>query len=179
MITTHTGAILKFLVRQRGGLRMKYLNFLIMALMIVSVASATETVLNGDYISMETTDTEVVEYCIYEQGAPVDIEVVIDPICQELDNVLGCSGGDVWYPTDFSVTPVEPTTGPDGCVDLVLETTLGEEEVGTFVYTVNGYNGYTYVGAETGTVYVPEFTTVAAIAMVALLGIFVYRKRQN
>jgi hypothetical protein len=157
---------------------MKKLSLIVMAMvLLVSVVAATETTLDDDYISMDYQDVRTVVYCISENENPVDIAVVVNPICKELDGVIGCSAGDLMNPAGFTVVPNEPTTGADGCVELTVTTDLDEETAGTFVYTVNGYNGLTYVGAETGTVEVPEFGVLAAIGVLGLAGLFIYNKR--
>jgi hypothetical protein len=72
--------------------------------------------------------------------------------------------------------PNEPTTGADGCVDLTITTNV-EPNAGTFVYTVNGYNGMINVGMETGSVAVPEFGVLAAIGVLGLAGLFIFNRR--
>ncbi len=144
-------------------------------LVLVGAVAATDTTLDDDYLEMQYNSIATVTYCIFEQGNPVDIAVTVDPICKELDGVFGCSAGDTYNPAGFSVVPNDATTGADGCVDLTITT---QNEDGLFVYTVNGDNGQTYVGAETGSVFVPEFGIVAALAVLGLAGLFIYRKRQ-
>lgn len=159
---------------------MKKLSLMLMlvAVLMIGMVSATTTTLDSDYITMDYSDVRTVTYCISNQNAPVDIAVVVDPVCKELDNVLGCSAGDEMNPTGFSVVPNEATTGADGCVDLTITTSLDEQNAGTFVYTVNGDNGLTYVGAETGSVAVPEFGVVAALAVLGIAGLFIFKRRE-
>ncbi|MFH0875876.1 MAG: hypothetical protein V1859_08105 [archaeon] len=153
----------------------------LIALLVVALSSvfATQTTLDDDSITMAYEDTAVVTYCIEEEGTPVNIAVVVSPVCRELDNVLGCSAGDTMNPTGFSVVPNEPTTGADGCVELTITTTLNENQAGVYVYTVNGDNGTSYVGAETGKVYVPEFTVIGSLAVLGIAGYIAARKRKN
>jgi len=152
---------------------------IMMIVLLVGVVSATTTTLNDDSITMDYSDVRVVTYCISSGENPVDIAVVVDPVCKELDNVLGCSLGDEMNPVGFSVVPNEETTGADGCVDLTITTSLNPDNAGVFVYTVNGDNGMTYVGAETGTVAVPEFGVIASLAILGLAGLFIFKRREE
>jgi hypothetical protein len=151
----------------------------VLALLLVSVVSATETTLSDDELTMDYTDVQVVTFCIENaQGVPQDVDVVVNPVCKDLNALLGCQPADVMNPVGFAVVPNELTTGADGCADLTLTTTLGEGEEGLFYYTVNGQIGGTTVGSETGSVLVPEFGVVAAIGVLAAAGLFIYNKRK-
>lgn len=151
---------------------------MVLALLLVSVAvSATETTLSEDDLTMELVDSETVEFCLYEGGVPQDVTVVIDPVCRDLNEFIGCNAGDEYDPAGFTAVPVDGTTGPDGCVDIVLTTMLDPEDAGKFYYTVNGQVGGTTVGSETGTVQVPEFGIIAAALVLGLAGFYIYKKR--
>lgn len=149
------------------------------ALLLVSMVAATDTTLTDDSITMGYEDERTVQFCMYHKGQPVDIEIIINPVCKELDNVLGCSDGDLINPSGFSVTTNDLTTGSDGCANITIMTSLSEEEAGIFAYTVNGYNGLSVVGAETGSVSVPEFGVLAAFGVLGLAGLFVFNKRKD
>lgn len=161
---------------------MKKLAFLVMAfaLLTVGMVSATETTLVEDSIAMDYEDVQEVEFCIKDQqDNPMDVDVVVEPIWQELTGDSSFSVGDIENPTGFSVVPNEPTTGADGCVMLTLTTDLSEEEAGIFYYVVNGYESgaISAAGSETGTVYVPEFGVIAGALALVGIGLFIYRKR--
>ncbi len=151
---------------------------MMLVLSVIGVVSATNGVLDDEQVTMGYHDVRTVTYCIYENGNPVvGFPVVVDPVCKELDNVLGCSAGDEFNPAGFTAVPASSVTGADGCVDIVLTTNLPQNDGGIFVYNVNGDNGQTYVASETGTVYVPEFSVVAAGLALLGAGLFVFRKR--
>ena len=149
---------------------------MIMALLLVGVVSASNGVLQDEYVTMGYNDTYVNTYCLFDNNAPVaNFEVQIDVVWQELDNVLGYSLGDVANPAGFSVTLLNTHTDVNGCVDLLLETT---EENGLFGYTVGGWNGLTLVGPEDGYAFVPEFGVIAALGILGAAGFFISRKRK-
>ena len=150
---------------------------LIVMLALVGAVSATETSLSEDDVTMNYVDSHVVEFCLFDGGVPQDVAVAVDPICKDENAMIGCNPGDVYNPTGFTAVPVESTTGPDGCVDVVLTTSLAPGEEGTFYYTVNGQVGGSTVGSETGQVYVPEFGVLGAAAVLGLVGLFIYKKR--
>ncbi len=151
---------------------------LVSMMLLVTAVSATNGVLDQETVTMDYQDVRVVSYCIYEDGNPVtNFPVTIDPVCRELDNVLGCSAGDEFNPAGFSAVPAAPTTGADGCVDIILTTDLDQNKGGTFIYNANGDNGYGYVASETGTVLVPEFGVLAASLVLLGAGLFIYKRR--
>lgn len=155
----------------------KILVALIMMLALVGAATATTTSLSEDAVSMDYTDTHVVEFCLFEGGVPQDVSVVIDPICKDVNDMIGCNPGDEFDPAGFTATPVEATTGADGCVDVVLATNLAQGQEGKFYYTVNGQVGESTIGSETGQVFVPEFGVLGAAAVLGLVGLYIYKKR--
>jgi len=145
------------------------------ALMMLSIVSATDGELSEEYVTMSYNQTYSVEYCLTNNGNPVtNFPVVIDVVWQELDSILGYSAGDVMDPTGFDATLMANMTDANGCVDVQLDT-YGES--GLYGYSVNGYNGQSYVGNEIGHVYVPEFGIVAALGVLAIAGIFIARRR--
>lgn len=150
---------------------------LIMMLALVGAATATTTSLSEDDVTMNYTDTHVVEFCLSDGGVPQDVSVVVNPVCKDVNDVIGCNPGDEFNPAGFSVTPVEATTGADGCVDIVLATNLAQGQEGKFYYTVNGQVGGSTIGSETGQVFVPEFGVLGAAAVLGLVGLYIYKKR--
>jgi len=155
----------------------------ILAMLVVlassAFASTTETTLEAPE-TMGFDDSEVGEFCIEDgSGNPLDVDVLVDPICKDLNGFLGCNSGDEFDPAGFSVTPQYLTTGEDGCVLLDLVTDLSEDDGGLFYYTVNGQVEGTTVGSETGSVLVPEFGIVAAGAALVGAGAYIARKRKN
>ena len=161
---------------------MKKLSLILISMMlilsVVGVVSATNGILDEETVTMGYQDVRTVQYCLFEQGVPQDVTVVVDPICRDLNTLIGCNSGDEYNPDGFSVVPSEPTTGPDGCVDIVITTDLEQGEEGLFYYTVNGQVGDSYVGAETGNVFVPEFTVLASLGVLGLAGLYIAKKRR-
>lgn len=157
----------------------KLITLVVMALMIATAVVATETTLDPSPTTMGYVDEKIATYCLFDGGVPQDVLVVVDPVCRDLNNLLGCSPGDEYNPTGFSVIPLETTTGADGCVELNITSNLDEGNAGVFWYTVNGEvaPGY-YVGAETGKVFIPEFTTIGAGLVLLGAGLYSYRKRK-
>lgn len=152
---------------------------MIAALMLVSAVSATTTTLSESEIAMAYYDVRDVEFCLSGANGQQNIDVVIDPVCRDLDNNYGCAAGDDYDIGDlFSVTPSQSTMNDGDCIMLTLETTIEDEaDGGKFFYTVNGQVGGTTIGSETGTVLVPEFGVVAALVALAGAGLFVYKRR--
>ncbi len=151
--------------------------FVTLLIMLVGAVSATDTTLSEDDLTMDYNDVRTVEFCINESDVPLDVSVVVDPICKDLNSLVGCNSGDTYNPTGFSVVPNEATTGADGCVDLTLTTSLSQGQEGLFYYTVNGQVGGSTVGSESGRVFVPEFGIIATLGILSIIGIFVVRKR--
>jgi hypothetical protein len=158
----------------------KVLAIMLLAIVMVANAIATDTTLTPDSITMGYDDVQIVEFCMIDSlGAPMDVTVVVDPICRDVDSLLGCSGADEADPVGFTVVHVDPTTGIDGCVDLTVTTDLAVDEGGLFYYTVNGQIAGTTVGTETGRVFVPEMGIVASAIVLAGAGLFIARKRKE
>lgn len=148
---------------------------ILIALMTMGVVSASDGVLEEEYVTMGYNDVYINTYCLYDNGQPVtNFPVSIDVVWQELDNVLGYSAGDLQNPTGFNVTVLGQVTGEDGCINLQLETT---EENGLFGYTIGGWNGKAWVGPEDGYAFVPEFGVAAALIVLAAAGLYIYKKR--
>lgn len=154
---------------------MKTIIYILMLLALVVGVTATTTTLSDDNIKMDYYDTVNVEFCMANNDGPLDVNVVVDPVCRELNGLYGCQEDDDLNHTGFTVLPAELTTGEDGCVELVLTTDL--EYDGQFYYTVNGQIGGTTIGSETGSVLVPEFGIIAALGILTIAGIYIYRKR--
>jgi len=152
------------------------------ALFLVAAVSATTTTLSDGELTMEFVDVETVEFCISDAGGPMDVDVVISPVCKDLNGIFGCQLGlDDFAQTVFTAVPVEPTTGEDGCVDVTLTTNIIDGgDSGKFYYTVNGMIGDATVGSETGgvTTDVPELGVVAAGLTLLGAGLFIWKKRQ-
>jgi hypothetical protein len=163
-----------------GGYRMKNIaTFVIAALMLVSAVAATTTTLSDEELTMALVDVKTVEFCISNNAGPMDVAVVIAPICRDLDSQMGCQAGDDMTHPNFNAVPVDATTGADGCVDLTLTTNVpNEASGGIYYYTVNGKLGEATLGSETGMVFVPEFGIVAAVGALAGAGYFIARKRK-
>ncbi len=150
-------------------------------LALTGVVSATTTTLIPSDITMDVNDAKTVEFCIYTDAGmtqPMDVNVNITNICRDVDGSYGCSGPDIMDPVGFSVVPVDVNTGADGCDDIDLTTTAAE--TGLYYYTVNGVTvaGAT-IGSETGTVLIPEFTTLGAGLVLFGAGLYMYRKRSR
>jgi hypothetical protein len=158
----------------------KILALMILAIVALASAIATDTTLTPDSMSMDYNDVQTVEFCMIDSlGTPMDVTLLVDPICRDVDSLLGCSGADVLNPAGFAVVPVTPTTGIDGCANLTITTNLAANEGGLFFYTVNGQIAGTTVGTETGRVFVPEMGVLGAAIVLAGVGLFVARKRKE
>lgn len=160
----------------------KLLTIVAMLVLLVSSVSATWTTLTGVPESMGFVDSVTAEFCIYDnsnQVNPMDVDVVIDPICKDVDGIYGCGAGDMFDPVGFTVVPTELTTGADGCVDVVLSTNLDENSVGEFYFTVNGQLSETTIGSETDNVLIPEFGIIASVGLLGAAGFYIARRRKD
>ena len=158
----------------------KVLSMIAIAVMVISAAMAAGDDLSELDTQMGPTDTHTVEYCVYDIVPPNGtIDVVVDPVCKDVDGVSGCNGEDIHDPADFSATPAADlieTVDGQGCVDIMLETTDAE---GLYYYTVNGESAETEIVAETGSVaVVPEFSVLGATLALGAVGLFIHKKRK-
>jgi len=150
----------------------------VVALLALSVVSATTTTLSDAEVGMDYYDVQVVEFCLNNAGGQQNIAVVVDPICKDVDGNYGCQPADASAAGLFSVTPSASTMDDGDCVNLTLQTTIADpEDAGKFFYTVNGQVGETTIGSETGTVFVPEFGIIAALGILTIAGVYIYKKR--
>ncbi len=152
----------------------------LMAILLVSSAFATITTLSEGSVSMAYVDVVEVEFTLSDANGQQNIEVVIDPVCKDVDGNYGCGPTDDYAIAGlFSVTPNQTMMNDGDMVTLTLETTIvNEAEAGTFYYTVNGVVAQTTIGSETGTVEVPEFATALGALVLAGAGLFIYKKRK-
>ena len=163
----------------------KIISLVLMVAMLATSVMATETTLDDASITMAMVDVQTVEFCMNSSfdGSPLDAIVVVDPICRDANSLEGCQPADSAVPADdFSVVPVDATTGADGCVDLTITTGLESGEEGLFYYTVNGFVGEVDAsaeGSETGMVFVPEFGVVAAGLALAGAGVYIAKRRKK
>ena len=155
--------------------------FVMMAMLVVSVVSASDSTLSDNSISMAYNDTAYVDYCIDNVNGQQNINVTIDSVCRDADGIYGCSVADDSATGLFDVQVIGPQVINEGeCTTLMLTTTINNEaDGGNFYYTVNGRVGGVALGSgETGLVQVPEFGVLAALGVLGLAGLFIYRKRK-
>ena len=157
----------------------KLMILVMMAFMVVSIVSASDSYISEDELSMAYNDVRVVEYCISNAGGQQNIDVVITETCKDVNSVYGCQPGDASAAGLFAVS-ANPTVMNDGeCVDITLTTTVADPaDGGQFYYTINGQVGNANIGTEeTGSVLVPEMGVLAAMGVLGAAGLFLYRKR--
>jgi LPXTG-motif cell wall-anchored protein len=150
-----------------------------MVLMAVSVLAASDDLSPLD-TTMAETDTQTAEYCV-DGYTPEDstIDITVTNVCKDLNSITGCQAADDATQTEFTATPASSTltlTGGAGCVDIDLQTTSAS---GIFYYTVNGEITGEVITSETGSVLVPEFTTIGAALALAGAGLFIYKKKRQ
>ena len=151
-----------------------------MVLVLTGLVSATTTTLVPSDITMDVTDAKTTEFCIYSDAGmtlPLNVAVSVGTVCRDIDGLVGCSGADIASPAGFSVTPVDATTGADGCDDISLVTSRAS--TGLYYYTINGVVAGTTIGSETGSVLVPEFTTIGSALVLLGAGLFIYKKKRQ
>lgn len=150
-------------------------------IMLMSVVSATTTTLgDGGIIRMEMQDSVQIEFCMSGLNGQQNIEVVVGPVCKEDSNgAIGCQAGDLDAAGLLSVIPQDQFINDGECTWIDLVTTIPTEELGgQYYFTINGNVAGTTIGSETGTVEVPEFGVIAAIAVIGLAGLFIYKRRE-
>ena len=159
---------------------MKLLSLLlVLSVLMVGSALATTTTLNEADIAMDYVDTVDVVFTLSDANGQQNINVVVDPICKDVDGSIGCGPADDYAVAGlFSVTPNQTTMNDGDAVTLTLQTTISDpEDAGTFYYTVNGVVAGTTVGSETGSVEVPEFAVLGSLLVLAGAGLYIYKKR--
>ena len=152
----------------------------VMVISLTGLVSATTTTLTPSDITMDVNDAETTVFCIYSNAnmtLPMNVNVAVGNVCRDIDGLVGCSGADIASPLGFSVVPVDATTGADGCDNIDLTTVSAS--TGLYYYTINGVVAGTTIGSETGSVLVPEFTTLGAALVLAGAGLFIYRKQRK
>jgi len=158
----------------------KILVFLaIMVLSLTGLVSATTTEVTPNGITMDINDAKTTVFCIYQDTAktiPMDVNVVVGNVCRDVDGLFGCSAADIALPAGFSVLPADATTGVDGCDNINLKTV--NANTGLYYYTIDGQVAGTTIGSDTGSVLVPEFTTIGAFMVLVGAGLFIYKKRK-
>lgn len=156
----------------------KTMLFVMMALMAIGVASASNSYISDEDLTMAYYDTVVVDYCITGTGESA-IDVVVTATCRDANNVYGCQPADDSAAGLFTVVANPTVIADGGCSELTLTTTIADPaDGGMFYYTVNGQVGGANIGTEeTGRVFVPEFGILAAVGVLGLAGLFVYKRR--
>jgi hypothetical protein len=152
-----------------------------MALMVVGVASASNSYLSEDDLAMAYYDTAVVDYCIDDVNGQTGITVVLEGICRDTNDVYGCQPSEDASADGLFTVVANPTVIDDGqCTQLTLTTTIDNPaDGGVFYYTVDGEVGGATIGTEeTGRVFVPEFGILAAVGVLTAAGIFINRRRK-
>ena len=155
----------------------KNIIYILMLLVLVVGVSATTTTLTDDSLTMDYHDQVINQFCISQSGVPLQTQIVIDPVCKDLNGLLGCQADDEINPVGFSVLTTQIVTDENGCANITVQTNLAPEDAGVFYYTVNGVVGDAKIGSETGTVLVPEFGVLGAAAVLGLVGLYIYKKR--
>jgi LPXTG-motif cell wall-anchored protein len=163
--------------------------FLMVCAMVASVAAevdpqffSVDSQITPGVVNMEVNDVVDVEYCAEKvfldnsRAAYPGLTVTVNAVCQDQNGVFGCHAADIMYPAVFTAVAIDAVTGADGCatVQLTSINALG----GTFFYEVNGAEGDAVVTEETGTAYIPEFTTIGAGLVLLGAGLYSYRKRK-
>ena len=159
--------------------------FGILALFVLMASSvlATNLVLTPEVTTMDTTDSQDITACVTEGGDPLDVDLVVETYCLDVDNDGGCFTAADLDPTElgstFTAVATDTPTGADGCGTIHLATSGAA--TGKYRYKVNGQNiGTSNVRAsETGLVLIPEFTTIGAGLVLAGAGAYMYRKRSR
>lgn len=158
----------------------RLMSFVVLAVLVGMVgAYAAADSLEPLYVNMQKTDVTTTTYCVENiRPANAIMQIVVDPICRDVNSITGCQAGDQMNPSEFSVTPLVQDlqlVNGAGCVQLTLTTTDAE---GTFYYTVNGEIGQAKITSETGSVDIPEFGIIGAALILAVAGMFIARRRQ-
>jgi len=157
---------------------MKKLASLFGLLVVLStLAIATDSDITPAAVTMDHNDVTVVQYCVtgVTDGS---LDIVVGKVCRDLNSVTGCQAADDLATTELVVTPDTPMTvsGGNGCVDVELKTVDAD---GLYYYTINGEYQGEVITAETGSVFVPEFTVLGAGAALAIAGAYIAKKRKN
>ena len=156
---------------------MKKVVFFMLLMMVTSAYAVTDDLTDPD-IKMGPSDTRVVQYKI-EGFTPPDylLDIIVGPLCLDMNGESGCQTEDIYDPPGFSVTPsVDKLALIDGkgTVDLIIQTT---DANGRYYYTVNG-DVEGAVTSDTGSVEViPEFGVLASVMLIGLIGLFVWKRR--
>ena len=150
-----------------------------MVLSVVSVFGAGDDLTPKD-ITMAEDQVIYVDYCVDNiTPAETTVGVVVDPVCEDFNGISGCQvGEDDLASTEFfaSSTGDINTVGGAGCTEIMLETVNAQ---GKFYYTVNGQQKGATVVSETGSVYVPEFGVLGAVAVLGGAAAFMAKKRKE
>lgn len=148
-----------------------------MALTLVSSVFGAGDVLDPLDTTMAENDVELAQYCVHDV-VPEDgtLTVVVDPVCEDLNGISGCQAADDLATTEFTAVSQGDITLVDGAGCTYIELTTIDAS-GRFYYTVNGEIGQAEITSETGSVFVPEFTTVGAALALLGAGFYAYKKR--
>ena len=155
---------------------------ILLAVMVMSIGSVMAAV--GDELvpldsQLGPNQTTYADYCV-QDVEPSDqlVVVTVDPVCQDVDGISGCNGVDDHNPSSFSAVSMGDIQAVNGSGCTMIELTTTADAQGLYYYTVNGNVAEAEVASETGSVEtVPEFGVLAAIGVLGLAGLFVYKRR--
>lgn len=155
-------------------------SLVILMLGLVGVVSAFQQIsLNPQTIGIPPGGTDTVIATVLDGGVPVgNTTITIFQKCEELGgNANICDNGDDFATTEITVTVTSPTD-VNGQATVTIQ--VANNANGKYHYLVKTPDSLGVWGAaSTGTVLIPEFTTIGAALVLLGAGWYVIRKRKK